>query len=368
MTTRRPSWVARLLGALALAVIALLATVTSARATPLPITAREGAVVVRAERGLDDEARAMARSAAADLARIQQDLPGLPGPSTVEVRLVVDAASLAEVAPEGRRVPTWAVGVAFPGTSIIAVATHRRGAPLDPERTLRHELAHLALDAAVGDAAPRWLHEGFAYQHSMDWVPERAEVLFGMAWLGSAIPMRELEHRFPAEELPASRAYAQSYDFVSFLARRGRWADADDDGDRWPFRRFLRALAPAPAADGTPAEPVSVDAAARRAFGADLEQLFREWQADLRERYMFLPAGVFVALIWLIATVLLVLAWRRRRRQNAARLAVWAEAEAAAEARARAWAAWAQEAMGRDAGTLVHAPSGRGSDAPPYLN
>src|SRR5690606_32025355 len=139
--------------------------------------------------------------------------------------------------------------------------------------------------------------------HAPDLALERAETLFGMAWMDGTIPLADLDASFPAEELPAHRAYAESYDFVNFLTRRGRWADSDDDGDRWPFRRFLRALANQ-AAD----EPLDLDAAARAAFGVDLRGLFIEWQADLRSRYMFLPAGVLAFLLWAVASVLLVLA------------------------------------------------------------
>ena len=368
--------------------LALLGLAPRARAetVALPVSARAGEVVVRAAAGLDDVAAEMARATTADLARIRDDLPGLPSPRTVELRLVDDVRALAGVAPDGRGVPAWAVGVAFPGTSIIAVAMRRDGAMLEPMRTLRHELAHLALDTALGDNAPRWLHEGFAYQHAPDWVPERADTLFGMAWLGSAIPIRELDARFPAEELPASRAYAESYDFVAFLARRGRWADADDDGDRWPFRRFLRALAAAPAdgattmpsaPDGpatigtpTPVKRRSVDQAAIAAFGVDLDGLYREWQADLQSRLMYLPAGVFALLVWILTAMLLVLAWRRRRRQNRVRLDRWTQDEAAAEARARAWAMWAAEADANARLAQATADDARShpADAPPYLN
>ena len=70
----------------------------------------------------------------------------------------------------------------------------RRGSEvIETTATLRHELAHLALGAALGDRAPRWLHEGFAYQHSAEWSQERFETLATMAWMGSVIPLKELE-------------------------------------------------------------------------------------------------------------------------------------------------------------------------------
>ena len=57
---------------------------------------------------------------------------------------------------------------------------------------------------------PRWLNEGFAYLHSSDFSFERSRTLTGMAWTGDVIPLAEIDGRFPARELAAHRAYAQS--------------------------------------------------------------------------------------------------------------------------------------------------------------
>ena len=150
---------------------------------------------------------------------------------------------------------------------------------LDVLGTVDHELAHMALDAALGGRAPRWLDEGFAYLHSSDWSFERLRTLIGMAWSGNTIPLHELDRSFPAAEQAAHKAYAQSYDFVAFLARRGKWPDADDDGDRWPFRRFLAEIA----------SGKSTSEAALEAFSATLSDLFKEWRRNLRSRYLMVP-------------------------------------------------------------------------------
>jgi hypothetical protein len=290
---------------------------------PLPVEVQHGNVIVRAEDGMYDEADRLAWQAEETLHAIAPDLAGLDIPAFVEIRYVRDADDMQAAAPAGAQVPTWAAGVAFPSRGIIIIARWRGGHELDPEGTLDHELAHLALGAALGDHAPRWLHEGFAYLHSTDWSWEREQTLAGMAWFGSVIPLDQLEVGFPAEELPASRAYAESYDFVSFLARRGRFPDATDDGDRYPFRRFLAEVA----AHG------DLDLAATRAYGRPLQPLFDEWRSQLKQRYMFAPIGFLLFSIWMIAGVLLVLAWRRRRRQNRVRLAEWEAIERAARER-----------------------------------
>jgi hypothetical protein len=303
-------------------VIAVLVLVWSAIADARPElrqAARAGRVTVFAERGLEDEAADLAESAESTLARIAGDLRGLPAPSAIEVRLVREARDLAAVAPAGRGAPPWAIGVAYPDLGVVSVALRREARFADPAPTLKHELAHIALGVALGPRAPRWLHEGFAYQHAGEWSYERAETLAGMAWFGSTIPLDQLDATFPREELPAHRAYAQSYDFVGYLSRRGRWEDKEDDGDRWAFRHFLREIA-----GGT-----EVDVAARRAFGKPLRELFEEWRVDLDRRYMLMPIGLFGLALWVLCALLLVIAFIRKRRDSRRRIAQWDLEEAA---------------------------------------
>ncbi|HEY6175684.1 MAG TPA: hypothetical protein VIX73_14595 [Kofleriaceae bacterium] len=196
---------------------------------------------------------------------------------------------------------------------VIGVATRRGAQLVDAGATLQHELAHVALGAALGARAPHWLHEGFAYQHAAEWSLDRVETLTAMAWSHNIIPLDRLDATFPEDELPASRAYAEAYDFVGYLARRGRWEDPSDDGDRWPFRRFLREVGLGE----------DLDRAAVHQFGKPLHELFEEWRSDLGSRYLLMPLGLIGGVLWILCGVLLVLAWWRRRRSNRRRLAQW---------------------------------------------
>jgi peptidase MA superfamily protein len=303
----------------ALCVIAVLATGlglgarTAAAAPRLEPVAHAGRVSVFAEPGLESLGKRLAAGAERELDRISADLIDLPVPRAIEVHLVRDAADLAAVAPAGRGAPEWAVGVAYPDLGVLSVATRRGAQIIDTEATLQHELAHIALGAALGDRAPHWLHEGFAYQHAAEFSMERMETLTAMAWSHNIIPLAQLDATFPQAELPASRAYAEAYDFVGYLARRGRWEDPSDDGDRWPFRRFLREIG----------HGGDLDHAAQHAFGKPLRELFEEWKADLGSRYMLMPLGLLGGALWLLCAVLLALAWWRRRRINRRRLAQW---------------------------------------------
>lgn len=308
------SWLVRLLG------IAVLTIAVRASAAPrlvaLPSNDR---IVISYESGLEATARTLSAQATADLERISADLVGLPMPDTIHIQVVRDAADLAAIAPANRGAPPWAIGVAYPDLGIASVALRRGAQVADPATTLRHELGHLALGATLGDRAPHWLHEGFAYQHSAEWSWDRAETLAGMVWFGGVIALDDLDRSFPAEESPANRAYAESYDFVGYLSRRGRWEDTGDDGDRWPFRRFLSRIG----------HGASLDAAAIKEFGKPLHALFDEWSEELTKRYLTAPIGLFGLVAWILCAVLLTLAWWRKRRHNERRLAQWERDERA---------------------------------------
>lgn len=303
--------------------VLLLWMTNTAKALELPVRQENGRIVVRAESGMGDLAKKVANEAPGFLEAIAEDLPGLPVPPIVEIRLVKRASSLPAAAPAGRGAPSWASGVAYSDLGIVTIA-YRNGSNInDVSSVVAHELAHLALGSALHGRAPRWLNEGFAYLHSSDWSMERTQVLTGLAWSGSIIPLYELDDSFPAEELEVHKAYAQSYDLVGFLARRGRYADVDDDGDRWPFRHFLARIA----AGDEPEE------AALQAYGANLRTLFSEWYENLRSRYMMVPASLVSLFVWCFAAFLLILGYLRKNRNAKRILARWeAEENARAEA------------------------------------
>ncbi len=321
-----PRWRSALIRlALALALACALAGYASAEAVmPLPARAEAPGITVRGESGLEKLVKEVARHAPAALAGIRADLPPLTRTPHVEIRLVKRSRDLTRASPPGYRAPAWAAGVAYSNAGVVVVATRREAQPIDVEQVVRHELAHMALDAALGDRAPRWLHEGFAYLHSSDWSFARLRTLTGMAWSGHVIPIHELDYHFPEREYEANRAYAQSYDFVVFLAQRGRYPDHRDDGDRWTFRAFLAAIA----------NGLDVYGAAREAYHASLDELFAEWYQSLRQRYLLLPVGLVALGVWVFGAILLVLAYFRRRRQNRRKMAQWEAEEAAIEAAA----------------------------------
>ena len=289
-----------------------------AAALTLPVRVSGDGFTVRAEAGMEDVATAVAEQVPGDLSAIYADLRGLPKPTTIEIRLVKQASSMQAAAPDGAGVPTWAAGVAFPTRGLVIVAMRRASHDLNIRNTTTHELAHMALGAALRGNAPRWLDEGFAYLHSSDFSWERTRTLTGMAWSGDRYFLYELEHRFPPGENAAGKAYAQAYDFVAYLAKRGRYVDGDDDGNREPFRQFLVQMS-----DGR-----GLDNASIKAFGVPFEMLESEWWESVRKKYMWSLIGMFTLFVWCVGALLLMVAWWKRRRQNKRRLAQWAIDEA----------------------------------------
>jgi hypothetical protein len=318
--------------------------------------ASTGRISFTAEPGLESTARRLAPGAEAARARIEADLDGLPRVDHVEVRLVHHAEDLARVAPPGHGAPEWAVGVAWPDVGIVAVAAQQtNGQLVDLPATTAHELAHMALERALGATrAPRWLHEGFAYQHSAEFEWGRAETLGAALFRRDLLPIDALETSFPARHDAVSLAYAESYDFVAYLANRGRWQDTHDDGDRFPFRSFLARVA---RGDG-------VDKAADAAFGRHLADLDAEWVQTLHDRYLWYPVAALGGFFWVLMALLAVLGWRRRSRQMRTRLAeMGAEEAEAAQAAARAYAATLAPQLPGDEGAARDADGG--SPLPP---
>jgi hypothetical protein len=288
--------------------------VRPAGAIELGVTIEGPRVTVRAEVGLERQAREAAAEAPKHLAEIEADLDGLPRVQHVEVRLVKHAEDIADAAPPGRGAPEWAVGTAYPDAGVVVVAARGRGGELlDMDRTLSHELAHMALDKTFGEnPVPRWLTEGFAYLHSSDFSLARAATLTGAVIGRKLVPLWQLEHAFPAREDEAALAYAESYDFVAWAASH----------DPWGYRRFLAVLSTG----------VTLDEASRQSFGRRWVDIQDEWLASLRDRYLWTFVGAGAALLWVFGAVLLVLGWWRRRKQARATLRRWELEEAMEDA------------------------------------
>ena len=108
--------------------------------------------------------RAVARELALVAGR-SAEWPGLgrrdPGP----LRLIVVPNGRLLDSLTGGRAPEWGAAVAVPGARTILLRADQD----DLLRTLRHELAHLALHEAVPVRVPLWFDEGYAAWAAGEW-------------------------------------------------------------------------------------------------------------------------------------------------------------------------------------------------------
>lgn len=231
-----------------------------------------------------------------------------------EVRLGRDRDEYEALALPRSAPPKWAVALAYPEHNIILLNARSL---FDPEgdMTLRHELVHVAL-GQLAKGWPTWFQEGLA-QHLAG---ERIVVthyaaLFRALQQKNVLHFDDLTDHWP-ENSPAGLvevAYAQSADFVAFLAAR-----------HGP--EMMNALI-----DGmTRGEPFQM--AFGKAFHTPLQVEEDAWRKELASRFSWLPLDTTAQIVWALAPVLCVAAFVARRRQKAARLEEMSVEEAAEDA------------------------------------
>ena len=177
---------------------------------------------------------------------------------------------------------------------------------------LAHELSHIALHrASRGAQLPRWFMEGVAIHQANEHSLERLQALWAATYHDELISLDQLSGAFPDHAHQVNLAYAQSADVVGYLADRGF------GGRR--FRRLMRRLR---AGD-------DFEEAMMRAFYTSMTRLEREWKADANKRFSSLPIILGFGPIWMIAVILVVVAWFRSRQRKRLKLAEWEREEAA---------------------------------------
>ncbi|MBI2896687.1 MAG: hypothetical protein HYY06_24225 [Deltaproteobacteria bacterium] len=279
-----------------------------------------------------------------DLARrITADL-GIGGLGPIEVRIAQSPDDLRRLAPRDAPPPGGAIGVAYPARRLVVISLSAGAAtlPISLEALYAHELSHLALADAVGHRpVPRWFAEGMAIRHSGELSWERLRALWGATIGGSLIPLADLDRRFPTGEHSASLAYAEAGDFVRFLG--------DDDRPAALAELCARIRAGVPFYDALEAN-----------YATSRWELERQFFASLRKRFSVIPAITGVGAVWSFVALLLVLAWRRKKRQARVVLARWEveerttdEREAAAEAAAKEPTEAPSPTPGEDGGSAL---------------
>ena len=235
--------------------------------------------------------------ALAELADRTHQWPGLPSWTPGTLRLVVTDRPARFDSIAGGRAPAWSGALAFPASRTIVLQLAG-----DPRRSLRHELAHLALHASV-HRIPRWFDEGYAAMAAGEW--DRLDVLrVNWALARGGVPsLAQLDAYLRGESAAdAEGAYALATTAVMMLHRIG--------GDRG-LGALIAALADSRDFDG-----------ALRASYTVTEGGFEElWQREVRSRYGWLSLITSVGLFWTLVALAVSGVWYWRRRRDRSRRA-----------------------------------------------
>ncbi len=234
-------------------------------------------------------------------------LPALPaellrdGPP-VRIHFAPDPATFDSLT--GGRAPEWGAAIAIPATDVIVLPAFLsdRGAPHQLARTLRHELAHIALHRHLAPARPpRWFDEGYARIAAGEWDLEAAWQLRLAFATGRAPHLDSLALDWPRGEHDARIAYLLATTAVAFLLERGGEHALGVFLDRWKHAG-------------------SLDAALRRTYGLTLAQFEEDWRKDVRDDFGWTYFLAHSLVFWFFAGLLLLLIAARRARRDRARL------------------------------------------------
>lgn len=231
-------------------------------------------------------------------------------PSPTVIYLAPTWEQFQEAQPGGEP-PTWAAGTAYPAHNLIILRSPRgmKGGRTDIEEVLRHEYTHLALARALrGNEAPRWLDEGLTMLQTRRWNFSRTYCLSRGVLSNSLIPLEELKDGFPLDQDQAQLAYAQSLSFVGFIKREyGPQA----------LPRLITGLA----------HGLDAEEALRQATGLGLRNLERQWKAELKRRYSWIPIVTSFFSLWFLASLLFLLGYWLKRRRAKRTLEQWEDEE-----------------------------------------
>lgn len=209
------------------------------------------------------------------------------------------------IVPNGRyldslssgRAPSWSAAVALPGARTILLRADQG----DLYRTLRHELAHLALHQAVSVRVPLWFDEGYASWAAGEWDRLGALELNLAVVRGSVPDLHSLDGSLRGSANTADAAYALAASAVTELARRN------------PSQSLVPLMGRLVAGE-------DFDAAVRATTGFTISQFEVEWRRGIRRRYS-LATWLLAGGGWGLLALLLWTLVRIRRKADLARRA-----------------------------------------------
>lgn len=257
-------------------------------------------------------------------ARLEARLPemarllGVEAPPALSILLLPAEGEEEFFGRSGTPAP-WIQGFAVPappepgGSPLIVVRLRLlRGYPYRGAGPVaEHELAHVLLWAGAGARAralPRWFQEGCAMRLAREWgVGDSLRLLPAALW-GQLPPLAALERSFPADEIGARLAYAQSFSFAGYLA--------ESHGASLPRRLLEGVRAGADFGD-----------AFRSVTGRTLADAEAAWRGRIDLRYRWIPLAGSSLTLWGGLALAAVVGYARKRRRAREILRRWDEEE-----------------------------------------
>ena len=168
---------------------------------------------------------------------------------------------------------------------------------------LTHELAHVMLDARMGDAAggiPRWLHEGIAKYAAREFGEGDKQAIAQASLENRLLALDQLDPAFGGDQQQVALAYAESYTLVAYLS------DLVPAKGVGPLLEQLQ-------------RGRDIRLALGLAYGKPVPEMEQEWLAGIRGGYLttIQPPWSEVA-VGVAFVVSFLLAWAVVRRRSAA--------------------------------------------------
>lgn len=215
-----------------------------------------------------------------------------------------------DLADSGSVMPDWAAGITLPDMSAMIIRADRVGPWRQRELTgvFAHEMAHLLMHSAAGagaDRMPPWFKEGVASNFARDgeWLD------FFNLWVSpipsSDHPLTEVGLAFSSQyPVMLKGAYAGSYSFMRFAMERYSAALPS---------RVMACLR----------EGLDFDRSWTESAGVSLQSSEESWSSEIRGKTRWAAILTSTATLWLVITVMVLLAWLLKKRRAARMIERW---------------------------------------------
>ena len=257
-------------------------------------------------------AESLARAAPAVRGRVARAL-GTDPAWPVDVILVPRGSDEAERA-DVPAAPHWAAGFTVQGSGVLYIRTGALGVYPDRDATsiFAHELGHAELGRVAGPARlPRWFEEGTCMVLARPWdLRDSWSLTLAVLFYD---PAAVLSHQqgFPRDASAARAAYAQSFAFVEWLARRS--------GGTVALARVAHRVGGGQA----------FSAAFSLEFAMTPQAAVRAWRTSMGRWYRTVSMITSTITMWVAMVLLLALGAMGQRRRRRRILARWALEEGA---------------------------------------